>query len=189
MAVTLTITATVTGTKNHALHGCFVALTTYKFCNPGDSHTLLIQVKLMMPEELWSIVDKTIQFPVSSNPSSGLGNAGERFSTCPQIWPPWYAALRICWCNAACVGGSLSIDRPFFVNNCFLAKSIHVQVLVPSYSSMTKRSMLDKQAVDGLSGALHSCSKLSDTSGKLTQDSQALRLPWPRNEEDSVTAC
>ena len=101
--------------------------------------------------------------------SSGLGNAGERFSTCPQIWPPWYAALRICWCNAACVGGSLSIDRPFFVNNCFLAKSILVQVLVPSYSSMTKCSMLDKQAVDGLSGALHSCSKLSDTSGKLTQ--------------------
>ena len=58
-----------------------------------------------------------------------------------------------------------------------------MQVLVPSYSSMTKRSMLDKQAVDGLSGALHSFSKLSDTSGKLTQVSQALRLPWSRKEE------
>ena len=58
-----------------------------------------------------------------------------------------------------------------------------MQELVQSYSSMTKRSMLDKQAVDGLSGALHSCSKLSDTSGKLTQVSQALRLPWPRKEE------
>ena len=65
-----------------------------------------------------------------------------------------------------------------------------MQVLVPSYSSMTKRSMLDKQAVDGLSGALHSCSKLSDTSGKLAYPSfPSTPLTMAKEGRGRVTAC
>ena len=112
--IVLIVTTTVTGTRSSVLQSCFIAFAWRQPRLTSSSEA----------KDVCAIVVHSGQNnPVSSCTqlhSSGLGIHGETSSICPHIRPPWYAARKIWWCNAAWIGASLPIDRPFFLNNCFL---------------------------------------------------------------------
>ena len=56
-------------------------------------------------------------------------------SICDQASPDWYAALLVCLISATFVKESLSIVRPFLVNNCWRALCTECSLPVRSYSN------------------------------------------------------
>jgi hypothetical protein len=99
-------------------------------------------------------------------------------SDCPQQNPAWLAALLMCRCNAAELGGILSIARPFRVKRSFLASSTVMHSLLLSYNNTTKRSMFEVHSlILSISGLSLNVSKSLVTSSKTDYVSHAVFFP------------